>query len=97
MDVVKDDTVNVDEKIDANGSVQLTITSGKKNSEYYVRKTRDGFAFFTVEVSKGSVPKALQKKFTGISSARDAVKAYLSKEKKSRTVKRDEYFAAKEK
>lgn len=68
---------------------EWTITSDKFNHAFKVVKTYDGFVFFEVRITSGSLPKELTGRYT---RAKDAIKAVLTYEenaKPSATVERD--------
>lgn len=66
-----------------------TISSDKFNHQFKVEKTFDGFVFFKISVTRGTLPKELEGRYT---RAKDAIKAVISYEetaKPTATVERD--------
>lgn len=80
------------EKMDDFDHPMLTITSSKFKQKFYVRKSNDGFAFYTVNVTKGNVPKALQGFFTKMSEAKKSVLKYIDNSSETPTVQRDKRY-----
>lgn len=89
--------VNIEEKTDEFGNPLLLLTDPDKTKvDYSVAKSRDGYAFYEVRISKGTVPKELSSFFTNQKDAEQAVLFYLSKLSKSYTVKRDDIRKARD-
>lgn len=71
------------------GKPRVDIHSDKYKQTFTVDKTEDGFIFYEVRVSKGSVPAQLQGKFSRMSDAVKAVEHYIKYAPVSKAVERD--------
>lgn len=79
--------VDVKEVVDRDNRVNITVTSDKTQTVYTIQPTRDGYIFFEINPSVGSLPKSLQSKYSSPKKALKALTSYLSTLKKSRTVR----------
>ncbi len=80
-----------------NSAPTWIISSDKFNHTFHVKKSYDGFVFFTIEVSKGSLPAHLSGFYTKPQQAIDAVLKYEHEAKPTATVQRDRKAAARAK
>lgn len=83
VDVVR--TVNPD------GRELLTVTTPKTKCDYKIQKTNDGFIFYEIKVTSGSLPKILEGNYSGPDSALEVLTKYIEQMKVTDTVRRDEY------
>lgn len=89
--------MDVKEKLDENDKPYLLIKSEKRNTDYIIRKTRDGFVFYEIAVTSGAIPASLQGMYSSIDLAFRALKEYLRSAPESKAVQRDRKYAAKSK
>lgn len=61
----------------------------KSKSTYSIVKSKNGFAFLSIEISHGVLPKALHGQFTRESEAEKCLMNYLKNMKTTATVERD--------
>lgn len=86
--------IEIEETLDDFGSPIIYIKDLEKNkATYSVYKGRNGFSFFEVGVSVGTVPVGLRGQYTSQKDAERAVVRHLERTNKSKTVRRDENAA----
>lgn len=66
--------------------------SSKLVTDILIKKSDDGFSFFDIKVTKGSVPKELSGKYSSINKAKEAVTVYLNR-KNDTVAAKNVYFA----
>lgn len=86
-------TSQVEELRTENGAPRYKVTSPKTKATFFVQKSNDGYCFFEVTTTVGSVPGVLQGKFTDPKFATLQVQKYLDQKKVSPTVERDIKYA----
>lgn len=65
----------------------------KSKATYSIVKSKNGFAFLSIEIDMGPLPKALSGQFTRESEAEKCLLAYLKNMKPTATVDRDKKTA----
>lgn len=68
------------------------ITSKKMKQYFTVAKTIDGYSFYEVRVSKGSLPQKLSGKFSSSQKAISEVIKYIDSIRESRATRRDNTY-----
>lgn len=86
------DDITVKETLDEFGKPRFIISSPKFKADFIVKKTFDGFSFFEIKTTKGSVPAKLSGSYTTFSKALSDVKNYVASKQPSLTVKRDKTY-----
>lgn len=81
--------MDVKEKVDEKGSPMIEVTTDKTKSTFTVFKGNNGFVFYEIKVSNGSVPKALQGNYTRMEHGLKAVQDYIRGMKVTSAKKRD--------
>lgn len=84
-----DANIKVTEKLDDNGKPQVTISSDKIAAKFIVFKSENGFPFFSIRSTNGSIADELSGQYTKLQWAVDATVHYLEVAKPSATVARD--------
>ncbi len=87
----------ITQKMDMDGKPLWIITTDKSKAEYQVKKSEDGFVFYDVGISVGSVPAKLSGKYTTPDKALKDVRDYIRTMPVSKTVERDIKAANREK
>lgn len=88
--------MNVTSKVDDYGRPIFEVTSDKFKHKIIVKKANNGFVFFNIGVTKGSVPKQLEGSFTTPEKALKAVEDYVKNVRTSQIVERDRKTAKRE-
>lgn len=89
--------MDVNETVDDFGKPLFEVTSDKFKTTFRVKKEFGGYAFYTIEVSKGHIPEKLSGRYTNHERALADLQSYIRQAKPSKTVKRDANTAAREK
>jgi len=71
----------------------FTITSPKRKSAFHVSKTNDGFVFYEVTMTKGTLPGKLSGRYTTCSKAIEAVVSYIETQPETKQVRVDNNYA----
>lgn len=65
------------------------VTSPKTKTVFVVSKSRDGFALYSIYVSSGKVPEALQGRYSHQDKAIAAIRNYVNNMKETISVRRE--------
>lgn len=88
--------VNIKEIL-INDKPAYVMTTDKAKAQWTARKSHDGFAFYVIEVSKGTLPTELSGRFSRSKDAIEAFMIYEARMPKAESVKREEIREARAK
>lgn len=81
--------MDVKETLDTYGKPMYTVVTPKFNTEFYVKKSVDGYATYVILNSNSTVAEQLSGKYSTIDTALSALTSYIKNAKESKTVRRD--------
>lgn len=84
------------EFIDDNRNQRSVCKSDKLVSDIIIQKSEDGFIFFEVKMTKGSVPEELSGRYSSLKTAKKAVVNYLHNKKESKAARRENFAKERE-